>query len=71
LKGTFEMFCNKCVAWNTSEKLLTTFCDNLLKKVSNEKLSDETIEDTLEKVKWFAWNSKSEGWKSIHFVGYD
>jgi hypothetical protein len=30
--------------------LLATFCDNILKKGCSEKLSDEAIEDALEKV---------------------
>jgi len=35
----------------TSAELLATFCDNLLKKGSSEKLCDEIIENNLEKVK--------------------
>ncbi|KAI3737960.1 hypothetical protein L2E82_27978 [Cichorium intybus] len=31
-------------------ELLATFCDNILKKCGTEKLSDEAIEDTLEKL---------------------
>ncbi|CAK9199261.1 unnamed protein product [Sphagnum troendelagicum] len=50
LKEAFEVFCNKGVAGSTSAELLATFCDNLLKKGGSEKLSDEAIEDTLEKV---------------------
>eukprot|EP00245_Coleochaete_scutata_P004099 TRINITY_DN16351_c0_g1_i1.p1 TRINITY_DN16351_c0_g1~~TRINITY_DN16351_c0_g1_i1.p1 ORF type:complete len:743 (+),score=208.68 TRINITY_DN16351_c0_g1_i1:174-2402(+) len=50
LKEAFEVFCNKTVAGSTSAELLATFCDNLLKKGGSEKLSDEAIEDTLEKV---------------------
>jgi hypothetical protein len=46
----FEVFCNKGVAGSTSAELLATFCDNLLKKGGSEKLSDEAIEETLEKV---------------------
>ena len=30
--------------------MLATFCDNILKKGCSEKLSDEAIEDALEKV---------------------
>jgi hypothetical protein len=36
---------------------MASFCDNLLKKGGSEKLSDEAIEETLDKV-WggpFAW----------------
>lgn len=50
LKEAFEVFCNKGVAGSTSAELLATFCDNILKKGGSEKLSDEDIEDTLEKV---------------------
>ncbi len=50
LKEAFEFFCNKNVAQSTFAELLAVFCDNLLKKGSSEKLSDEAVEDTLEKV---------------------
>eukprot|EP00898_Chlorokybus_atmophyticus_P003604 jgi/Chlat1/4244/Chrsp27S04315 len=50
LKEAFEVFCNKGVAGSASAELLATFCDNLLKRGGTEKLSDEAIEDTLEKV---------------------
>lgn len=50
LKEAFEVFCNKGVGGSSSAELLATFCDNLLKKGGSEKLSDEAIEDTLEKV---------------------
>ena len=46
----FEVFCNKGVAGSSSAELLATFCDNILKKGGSEKLSDEAIEETLEKV---------------------
>lgn len=44
------MFCNKGVAGSSSAELLATFCDNILKKGGSEKLSDEAIEEMLEKV---------------------
>ncbi|KAL3626116.1 Cullin-1 [Castilleja foliolosa] len=50
LKDAFEVFCNKSVAGSSSAELLATYCDNLLKKGGTERLSDEAIEDTLEKV---------------------
>ncbi|CAA2985396.1 cullin-1-like [Olea europaea subsp. europaea] len=50
LKEAFEIFCNKGVARSSSAKLLATFCDNILKNGGSEKLSDEAIEETLEKV---------------------
>ncbi|XP_075653950.1 cullin-1-like isoform X1 [Castanea sativa] len=49
LKEAFEVF-NKGVAGSSSAELLATFCDNILKKGSSWKLSDEDIEETLEKV---------------------
>lgn len=50
LKEAFEVFCNKGVSGSSSAELLATFCDNILKKGGGEKLSDEAIEETLEKV---------------------
>ncbi|OMO57825.1 hypothetical protein COLO4_35078 [Corchorus olitorius] len=51
LKEAFEVFCNKSVAGCSSAELLATFCDNILKKGGgSEKLSDEAIEETLEKI---------------------
>ncbi|KAI4311171.1 hypothetical protein MLD38_036087 [Melastoma candidum] len=50
LKEAFEVFCNKGVAGGSSAELLATFCDDILKKGGSEKLSDEAIEETLEKV---------------------
>lgn len=50
LKEAFESFCNKSLAGSSSAELLASFCDNLLKKGGSEKLSDESIEDTLDKV---------------------
>ncbi|CAL5346993.1 unnamed protein product [Camellia sinensis] len=50
LKEAFEVFCNKGVGGSSSAELLATFCDNILKKGGSEKLSDEAIEETLEKV---------------------
>lgn len=50
LKEAFEVFCNKGVAGSTFAELLANFCDNLLKKGSSEKLSDEAVEETLDKV---------------------
>ncbi|KAE8674066.1 Cullin-1 [Hibiscus syriacus] len=50
LKVAFEVICNKSSAGSSSAELLATFCDNILKKGGSEKLSDEAIEDTFEKV---------------------
>ncbi|XP_061369357.1 cullin-1-like [Gastrolobium bilobum] len=50
LKEAYEVFCNKTIAGGSSAELLATFCDNVLKKGGSEKLSDEAIEETLEKV---------------------
>ncbi|KAF6136790.1 hypothetical protein GIB67_036989, partial [Kingdonia uniflora] len=46
---TFEVLCNKGVAGSSSEELLASFCDNIPKKGGSEKLSDEAIEETLDK----------------------
>lgn len=50
LKEAFEIFCNKGVSGSSSAELLAVFCDNILKRGGSEKLSDEDVEDTLEKV---------------------
>ncbi|KAL2510568.1 Cullin-1 [Abeliophyllum distichum] len=50
LKEAFEVFCNKAVAGFSSAELLASYCDNILKKGGSEKLSDEAIEETLDKV---------------------
>lgn len=55
MKEAFEVFCNKGVAGSSSAELLATFCDNILKKGGSEKLSDEAIEETLEKVYIFVF----------------
>ncbi|GAB2265217.1 hypothetical protein Dimus_000285 [Dionaea muscipula] len=61
LKEAFEIFCNKGVAGSSSAELLATFCDNILKKGGSEKLSDEAIEETLEKaVKLLAYISDKD-----------
>ncbi|XP_049411738.1 cullin-1 isoform X15 [Solanum stenotomum] len=50
LEEAFELFCNKGVAGSSSTELLATFCDVILKKGESEKLSDEALEEILEKV---------------------
>ncbi|MEW5307923.1 MAG: hypothetical protein WDW36_010291 [Sanguina aurantia] len=50
LKDAFESFCNKSVAGSSSAELMASFCNNLLQKGGTEKLSDEAIEETLDKV---------------------
>eukprot|EP00192_Tetraselmis_astigmatica_P006584 CAMPEP_0117662932 /NCGR_PEP_ID=MMETSP0804-20121206/8315_1 /TAXON_ID=1074897 /ORGANISM="Tetraselmis astigmatica, Strain CCMP880" /LENGTH=747 /DNA_ID=CAMNT_0005469861 /DNA_START=284 /DNA_END=2527 /DNA_ORIENTATION=+ len=50
LKEAFEAFCNKNVTGSSSAELMANFCDNLLKKGGTEKLSDDEIEATLDKV---------------------
>ncbi|KAJ8767678.1 hypothetical protein K2173_018236 [Erythroxylum novogranatense] len=50
MKEAFEVFCNKTVAGCSGAEILATFCDNTLKKGGSEKLSDEAIEETLEKI---------------------
>ncbi|KAK3441033.1 hypothetical protein EUGRSUZ_B01286 [Eucalyptus grandis] len=49
-KEAFEALCNKGVSGSSIAELLATFCDNILKKGSSEKLGDETTEEMLEKV---------------------
>jgi len=49
MKEAFEVFVNKEIGKTTTAELLSNFCDNLLKK-SGERLSDEALEDKLEKV---------------------
>ena len=49
MKEAFEVFVNKDIGKTTTAELLSQFCDNLLKK-SGERLSDEALEDKLEKV---------------------
>ncbi|TVU20870.1 hypothetical protein EJB05_30471 [Eragrostis curvula] len=49
-KEAFEVICNKDVAGCTSAELLASYCDSILRKGGIEKLSDESIEENLEKV---------------------
>lgn len=50
LKEAFEFFCNKQVGKTSPAEMLASFSDNLLRKGSGEKLSDDSIEDTFEKI---------------------
>ncbi|GJT97586.1 hypothetical protein Tco_1093104 [Tanacetum coccineum] len=50
LKEAFEVLYNKVIYGSASVELLATFSDNMLNKDGSEKLIDDTIEDTLEKV---------------------
>ena len=51
LKEAFEVCCNKQVGASTFAELLANFCDALLKKGGgSEKLSDEAVEASLDKV---------------------
>ncbi|PPD67820.1 hypothetical protein GOBAR_DD35302 [Gossypium barbadense] len=50
LKEAFEVFCNKNVYGSPSAEILASFADHILRKGGSEKLSDEVIEETLEKV---------------------
>jgi len=49
MKEAFEVFVNKDIGKTTTAELLSNFCDNLLKK-SGERLSDDALEEKLEKV---------------------
>ncbi|XP_042392805.1 cullin-1-like [Zingiber officinale] len=46
LEKAFETFCNV----SSTIELLAIYCDDILKKNGNEKLNDDEIEETLEKV---------------------
>merc|ERR1719197_1981285 len=60
MKEAFEVFVNKDIGKTTTAELLSQFCDNLLKK-SGERLSDEALEDKLEKVvKLFSYLSDKD-----------
>ncbi|KAL0389605.1 UNVERIFIED_CONTAM: Cullin-1 [Sesamum calycinum] len=50
LKDAFETFCNKVIGGTSTPELLASFCDNILKKGGSDKLNDEAIEETLDKV---------------------
>ncbi|GJN05257.1 hypothetical protein PR202_ga22871 [Eleusine coracana subsp. coracana] len=50
LKEAFEVVCNKDVAGCTSAELFASYCDSILRKGGIEKLSDEAIEENLDKV---------------------
>ncbi|CAO2162479.1 unnamed protein product [Urochloa humidicola] len=50
LKEAFEVVCNKDVAGCTSAELFASYCDSILRKGGSEKLSDEAIEENLDKV---------------------
>ncbi|GLU07428.1 hypothetical protein SLE2022_243880 [Rubroshorea leprosula] len=50
LKNAFEVFCNKTVADGSSIELLATVRYNILKKCISERLGDDAIKETLEKV---------------------
>jgi cullin 1 len=50
LKDAFEVFLNKGVAGNSSAEMLATFCNTLLSKGGGEKLSDDAVEEKLEKI---------------------
>ncbi|CAI9765867.1 unnamed protein product [Fraxinus pennsylvanica] len=49
LKEASEVICNKSVSESSSAELLAPFCDKILKNGGSKKLSDEAIEETLEK----------------------
>ncbi|KAK9083871.1 hypothetical protein Scep_030342 [Stephania cephalantha] len=69
LKEAFEVFCNKGVGGSSSAELLATFCDNILKKGGSEKLSDEAIEETLEKASILSlYNTISNFGKRVSFA---
>lgn len=50
LKEAFEHFCNKRVGDSSPAEMLANYCDSLLRKGGAEKMTDEMLEDSLEKV---------------------
>jgi len=67
LKEAFEFFCNKGVAGNSTAQLLADFADKLLRKGGAEKLSDEKMEQTLDKiVKLLAYVSDKDMFGEFH-----
>ncbi|WMV49621.1 hypothetical protein MTR67_043006 [Solanum verrucosum] len=50
LNEAFKVFYNKIVSGFSSAELLASYCDNILKKGESVKLSDDAIEETLDKV---------------------
>ncbi|KAJ4705266.1 cullin 1 [Melia azedarach] len=50
LREAFEEVCNKVIAGVPGAVILATFCENLVKKRESEKLSDEAVEEILDKV---------------------
>lgn len=50
LKDAFESFCNKQVGTSTTPELMANFCDTLLRKGGGERLTDDELEATLDKV---------------------
>ncbi|CAI9765879.1 unnamed protein product [Fraxinus pennsylvanica] len=63
----FEVIYNKGVAGSSSAELLPSFCDKILKNGGSEKLSDEAIEETLEKVvKLLAYISDKDLFAEFH-----
>jgi len=60
MKEAFEVFVNKDIGKTSTAELLSNFCDNLLKK-SGERLSDDALDDKLEKVvRLFAYLSDKD-----------
>ncbi|CAL5223551.1 g6084 [Coccomyxa viridis] len=50
LKEAFEAFCNKQVGGLASAELMANFCNTLLTKGGGEKLTEDAVEDMLDKV---------------------
>jgi cullin 1 len=50
LKEAFLVICNKRVRLSTIAELLAAFCDNVLKKASIGKMTDDDIESIFEKI---------------------
>ncbi|CAO2835448.1 unnamed protein product [Amaranthus hypochondriacus] len=50
LKEAFDIFLNKTVAGCSTAELLASYCDIITKKGGSEKLSNEAVEESLDKV---------------------
>lgn len=67
LKEAFEIFCNKPIAGCTCAELLATYCNGILQRGSSEKMDDQDIELTVEKVvKLLAYISDKDLFGEFH-----
>ncbi|KAL8031552.1 hypothetical protein ABFX02_13G033600 [Erythranthe guttata] len=50
LKQAFESFCNQVVCGTSNADHLASYCDYILKKGGSEKISDEAIDESMDKI---------------------